>query len=64
MISEDDARRTFMLDDRYVITPMLPTRELSGIAVGKPVPEGFAYRSNTNDLWLGVPELRELLESL
>ena len=64
MISEDDARRTFMLDDRYIITPMLPTRELSGIARGKPVPEGFAYRSNTNDLWLGVEELRELLVSL
>jgi UDP-N-acetylglucosamine 4,6-dehydratase len=64
MISEDDARRTFELDDRYIITPMLPAHELAGIASGKSLPEGFAYRSNTNDLWLGVEELRELLATL
>lgn len=64
MISEDDARRTYMFDGHYVITPMLPSRELSVAKTGKPLPEGFAYRSNTNDLWLGVDELRELLATL
>jgi UDP-N-acetylglucosamine 4,6-dehydratase len=64
MISEDDARRTYLLDDRYVMTPILPTRELSAIAVGTPLPEGFAYRSNTNEMWLGVEELRELLATM
>lgn len=64
LISEDDARRTYLFDDHYVITPMLPTRELSAAKTGKPLSEGFAYRSNTNDLWLGVDELREMLASL
>lgn len=64
MISEDDARRTFLLGDRYVMTPILPTRELSAIAGGTPLPEGFAYRSNTNEMWLGVEELRELLATM
>ena len=64
MISEDDARRTYLFDDRYVIAPMLPARDLSIAATGQPLPEGFAYRSNTNDLWLGVDELRELLATL
>jgi UDP-N-acetylglucosamine 4,6-dehydratase len=64
MISEDDARRTFLLDDRYVMTPILPARELSRVASGTPLPEGFAYRSNTNELWLGVEELRDLLATM
>jgi hypothetical protein len=28
------------------------------------VPEGFAYRSNTNERWLTVAELRKMLEDL
>jgi UDP-N-acetylglucosamine 4,6-dehydratase len=29
---------------------------------GKAVPEGFAYRSDTNDLWLSDADLRTLVE--
>lgn len=65
MISEDDARRTYEYEDHYVITPLL-----TGWSDEKPyesdrlVPEGFAYRSNTNDRWLDVDEIRELLTTL
>jgi len=61
MISLDDARRTVMLDDRYVVMP-----HIAGWAYQPPlgaasVPEGFAYHSNTNDRWLDVNGIRELL---
>lgn len=68
MISENDARRTVAFDDHYVIIPLLaewPGSEEVGAGEGaKAVPEGFAYRSDTNDLWLGVDELRDLLATL
>jgi len=62
MISEDDARRTFAFDDHYVIAPLL--NEWTGgnrWEVGKQLPEGFSYRSDTNDQWLGPDEIRELV---
>lgn len=67
MISEDDARRTTAYDDHYCVAPVLPlggeAQGGSGVE-GKAVPDGFAYRSDTNDLWLGVDEIHELLRSL
>jgi UDP-N-acetylglucosamine 4,6-dehydratase/5-epimerase len=64
MISEDDARRTLAFDDYYAITPVLPHWRDGTIEGGKGLPEGFAYRSDTNDLWLGTDDLRELLRNL
>jgi UDP-N-acetylglucosamine 4,6-dehydratase len=68
MISEDDARRTLAFDDYYAIQPVLAAWQQSGTIDsqegGKPLPEGFAYRSDNNDLWLGVDEIRDLLETL
>jgi len=62
MIGEDDARRTFAFDDHYVIAPLL--NEWTGgnrWEDGKQLPEGFSYRSDTNDQWLGPDEIRELV---
>jgi UDP-N-acetylglucosamine 4,6-dehydratase len=56
MISTEDARRTMLLDDRYVVLPHLT--DCVPPADGTFVPEGFAYRSDTNDLWLSEEELR------
>jgi UDP-N-acetylglucosamine 4,6-dehydratase len=64
MISEDDARRTFAFDNYYVITPVLAQWQGPPIEGGKNLPDGFAYRSDTNDLWLGADELHELLRDL
>jgi UDP-N-acetylglucosamine 4,6-dehydratase len=61
MISEDDSRRTLLLGDRYVILPTIA--EWGFVAPkGDEVPDGFAYRSDSNDQWLNVEELRELIE--
>ncbi len=62
MIAADDARRTLRIGDRYVVTPYLAgwgTYEPP--AEGKPLPEGFAYRSDTNDLWLTPGELQDMI---
>ena len=63
MISADDSRRTLRLGDRYVV---LPTIAYWGFEPpeGESLPEGFAYRSDTNDLWLSVDQLRELAGDL
>ena len=64
MISAEDSRRTLRRPDRYVV---LPTFAVWGGFVqptGEQVEEGFAYTSDTNDLWLDVPQLRRMLEEL
>ena len=61
MISENDSRRTYEFDDHYVIAPMLDSWSESPVfATGTLVPEGFSYRSDTNDQWLSVEQIREL----
>jgi UDP-N-acetylglucosamine 4,6-dehydratase len=60
MISSDDSYRTIQLPDRYVITPTLAEWGFVPIE-GESVPPGFAYRSDSNDLWLTAVELREFV---
>ena len=62
MIAPDDSRRTLLLDDRYVVMPHIAGWGYEPPADGQSVPEGFAYRSDTNDLWLSDDDLRSLVE--
>jgi UDP-N-acetylglucosamine 4,6-dehydratase len=63
MITEDDARMTLELADRYVICP--PKANISTdplLATGaKPVAEGFRYSSETNEEWLPGSALAALV---
>jgi UDP-N-acetylglucosamine 4,6-dehydratase len=63
MITEDDARMTLELADRYVICP--PKANFSTgplLAAGAaPVAEGFRYSSETNEEWLPGPSLAALV---
>ncbi|NJL50249.1 MAG: UDP-N-acetylglucosamine 4,6-dehydratase (inverting) [Blastochloris sp.] len=62
MITEDDARTTIELDDRYAICP--PTRGWSGAhlkAGGRLVADGFRYTSDSNVEWLGSEDLLALI---
>ena len=61
MIAADDSRRTISLSDRYVILPTVADWGYEPLS-GDPVADGFAYRSNSNDIWLTVDEIRTLLE--
>lgn len=63
MISRDDSPITLEFPDHYVITP--PIRFVSGSnyetngcnETGKPVGEGFKYASDSNPVFLSVPEI-------
>jgi len=62
MVSEDDARRTHETPDRFVVTPVIQEWDhVEWTTVGTRCPDGFAYRSNTNDRWLSVDEIRHLI---
>lgn len=63
MISPDDGARTLQLGDRYVVQPTIASWGYVPPANGVPVPEGFCYRSDTNDLWLSVEDLQKLLDA-
>jgi len=65
MVSEDDARRTYTMSDRYVITPVLSGWGSSDWAwIGDKCPEGFSYLSNTNEHWLSIEEIRRLVDDV
>ena len=61
MIAADDSRRTISLSDRYVILPTVANWGYEPIS-GDSVADGFAYRSDSNDIWLTVDEIRTLLK--
>jgi UDP-N-acetylglucosamine 4,6-dehydratase len=63
MISTEDSRRTLRQADRYVVMPTLAEWGFTEPA-GEPVPDGFSYTSDTNDMWLTVKDIREMLTSL
>ena len=60
MISSDDSYRTIRQDDRYVVKPTVQEWWFTE-PPGEPVPQGFSYRSDTNDLWLSHEDLRALI---
>jgi UDP-N-acetylglucosamine 4,6-dehydratase len=65
MITEDDARMTVELDDRYVICPAQTEWSHSHLVPfgARPVAEGFRYSSDSNSEWLDAPTLNGLISS-
>lgn len=61
MIALGDAHRTLRLTDRYVVQPTIAEWGYIPPTDGATVAEDFNYRSDNNDLWLGVDEMRDLL---
>jgi UDP-N-acetylglucosamine 4,6-dehydratase len=63
MITEDDARMTLELPDRYVICPSSAAWKRNHLeALGaKPVAEGFRYSSDLNAEWLEGSALTDLI---
>ena len=61
MIAADDSPRTLRLADRYVVQPTIATWGYQPPADGQPVPAGFTYRSDSNEQWLSVADMRALL---
>ena len=63
MISADDSRRTVILDNRYVVTPVIAEWGYKQ-PKGTTMPEGQAYRSDTNDLWMSESEIKNFIKNL
>jgi UDP-N-acetylglucosamine 4,6-dehydratase len=63
MISPEDARRTIRQAERYVVGPTLAEWTYA-TPPGEQVEEGFSYTSDTNDQWLSVEDIRNLLNEL
>lgn len=66
MITKDDSRHTLEFEDYYIVEPEFHWWSNEGHIAngGKPVKEDFKYASNTNDRWLTVKELRELIKNI
>jgi UDP-N-acetylglucosamine 4,6-dehydratase len=65
MITEDDARMTLELDDRYVIFPPQARWQPEALSPlgARPVAEGFRYSSDSNAEWMSAEALDELIEA-
>ncbi len=64
MISLDDARRTYLLGDRYIVAPVAAEWGFKIPENAKTVPEGFWYRSDNNDLWLSSEEIAAMIHDI
>ncbi len=61
LISEDEARHTYNMDDYYVICPHTSCKA-DYIEYGRKVGEEFIYSSDRNDRWLSVPDIKNIVE--
>jgi UDP-N-acetylglucosamine 4,6-dehydratase len=61
LLGPDEARHAVELDEGYVILPTHPWWSQDRWAEGRPLPDGFAYTSDTNDDWLSAEALAAIL---
>jgi UDP-N-acetylglucosamine 4,6-dehydratase/5-epimerase len=61
LVSEDEARNTLEVEDRYIIQPSHSWWRRENWVNARPLPEGFRYASDSNDRWLTGGELQELI---
>jgi UDP-N-acetylglucosamine 4,6-dehydratase len=66
LVTEDDSRHTLEFDNYFIVEPEFHwwTAKNHISNGGKPVKEGFVYASNTNDRWLTIEELNELVKDI
>ena len=61
MISTDDSRRTVMQKTKFILSPT--SSEWAYVEPkGEKLPEGFSYRSDTNDQWLTQSEINDFIK--
>jgi UDP-N-acetylglucosamine 4,6-dehydratase len=66
MISADDARSTYELDDRYVIEPEFveyTRKSFSKVRGIKKVDEGFSYASDNNEERLDATGIKDMMKA-
>ena len=60
MISADDSRRTIILDGRFVVMPVVAEWGYKAPR-GLQMPEGLAYRSDTNESWMSQKDIANFI---
>jgi UDP-N-acetylglucosamine 4,6-dehydratase len=63
MISSDDSRRTIVLQNRFVVTPVVAEWGYQP-PLGEFMSEGQAYRSDTNDKWLSTSDIKKFIDQI
>jgi UDP-N-acetylglucosamine 4,6-dehydratase len=63
MISADDSRRTIILENRFVVTPVVAEWGYKN-PKGARMPVDFPYRSDTNESWMTTKEITTFIENL
>jgi UDP-N-acetylglucosamine 4,6-dehydratase/5-epimerase len=63
MISADDSRRTILMEDRFVVMPVVAEWGYVPPA-GITMEEGKAYRSDTNDLWMNKKDIQDFIKTI
>ena len=63
MISADDSRRTTLLEDRFVVNPVVAEWGYKA-PKGKQMEEGQAYRSDTNDMWMSESDIKNFIRNM
>ena len=63
MISADDSRRTLILKNRFVVTPVVAEWGYTQ-PKGEMMAEGRAYRSDTNEVWMSAEDIKEFIDGL
>lgn len=66
MITQEDAPNTLEYDSHFIIYPQIhwENQEKFVAPGGKPLPEGFAYSSGSNNWWLSVEEIRQRIRQM
>ena len=62
MISADDSRRTIILENRFVVTPVVAEWgyvEPDGVRMA----EGTAYKSDTNEMWMSEIDIKNFIKN-
>ncbi|MBU1121686.1 MAG: UDP-N-acetylglucosamine 4,6-dehydratase (inverting) [Candidatus Omnitrophica bacterium] len=64
LVSEDEARKAKIFNDAYIILPQFFETKAVNEKYEKysSVPEGFVYRSDNNDQWISVDQLRRIVK--
>ena len=61
LITADDGKYTVQTKDRFITYPGVVYHDIKKIN-GKPIPDSFeGYRSDNNDSWLSVEDLRKMM---
>lgn len=63
MISEDDSRRTIETKDRLIVMPVVAEWGYE-IPKGTQMSQGKAYRSDTNEIWMSIDDLKNYISRL